>query len=109
MSQPANARTSGFSLVETLFALLLFSLSFTALLHYHQMLAEGFHQQWQYRQLWHEAWQRLEGNPLASPGGQLRIRSGPDGCELITATTATVAGRSATLVQLRCPITATRQ
>jgi|GEM_PF-290242 len=93
----------GFSLVETLFALLLFSLSMTALLHYHQVLAEGFQQQWQQRNAWRSAWQRLQGNPLTGEQSRLQQQSGPEGCQLFTASTVSPAGRKAELIQLYCP------
>lgn len=62
----------GFSLVETLFALLLFSLSFTALMHYQQALGLGFQQQWLQREAWRNAQQRLEGQqmPVRVPAAQ---------------------------------------
>ena len=98
-----NNAQSGFSLVETLFALLLFSMSITALLHYHQSLAAGFQQQWQQRNAWHAAWQRLQGNPLTEWQSDLQQQSGPEGCQLMTARVVSSAGRKAELVQLRCP------
>jgi len=98
-----NDSQSGFSLPETLFALLLFSMSITALLHYHQALAEGFQQQWQQRNAWQAAWQRLQGNPLEGWHSSLQQKSGPGGCLLMTASATSTAGRTAVLVQLTCP------
>lgn len=92
----------GFSLVETLFALLLFSLSITALMQYQQVLAAGFQQQWQQRTAWRNAWQLLEGNPRLAGQVELQQRSGPEGCQLLTAKTVTPGGRKAELILLRC-------
>lgn len=93
----------GFSLVETLFALLLFSLSFTALMHYQQALALGFQQQWQQREAWRNAQQRLEGQQMPGWRSTLQARSGPSGCQLLSARATGPAGRSAELTQLQCP------
>lgn len=93
----------GFSLIETLFALLLFSLSITALMRYQQVLADGFQQQWQQRSAWRNARQLLQGNPLEGWQAQLQQQNGPDGCQMMMAKTVSPAGRKAELVQLRCP------
>ncbi|MEJ4045404.1 prepilin-type N-terminal cleavage/methylation domain-containing protein [Erwinia sp. SLM-02] len=101
MTRRCNQR--GFSLVETLFALLLFSLSITALMRYQLVLADGFQQQWQQRSAWRNAWQLLQGNPLEGWRTQMHQRSGPQGCQLLTAQVISPAWRRAELVQLRCP------
>lgn len=98
----------GFSLVETLFALLLFSLSITALMRYQLVLTEGFQQQWQQRSAWRHAQQLLQGNELDGKEleewqKQLQQQSGPEGCQRLTAKAVSPAGRKAELVQLRCP------
>lgn len=92
----------GFSLVETLFALLLFSLSFTALMHYQQALGQGFQQQWQQREAWRSVQQKLEGHEMPGWRSTLQSRSGPAGCQLLSARAIGPAGRSAELTQLRC-------
>lgn len=93
----------GFSLVETLFSLLLFSLTITALIQYQQVLAAGFQQQWQQRLAWRNAWQLLEGNSLIAGQNTLQQRSGPAGCLLLISTAMTPVGRKAELTLLRCP------
>ncbi|ROR13205.1 prepilin-type N-terminal cleavage/methylation domain-containing protein [Erwinia sp. JUb26] len=93
----------GFSLVETLFALLLFSITITALMRYQLVLADGFQQQWQQRSAWRNARQLLQGNPLEGGQAQLHQESGPEGCQLLIAKTISPAGRRAELTQLRCP------
>ncbi|WP_455820370.1 prepilin-type N-terminal cleavage/methylation domain-containing protein [Pseudomonas cerasi] len=92
----------GFSLVEILFALLLFSLSYTALLHYQHALGQGFHWQWQQRDAWRQAFQRLEGKETAGWQTQQQSRRGPHGCQLITVQAISPAGRRAELTQLQC-------
>ncbi|ATZ12494.1 prepilin-type N-terminal cleavage/methylation domain-containing protein [Erwinia amylovora] len=103
-SSPHNQR--GFSLVETLFALLLFSVSLTALMKYQQVLGQGFQQHWQQREAWRQAFQRLQGNlPVNETTGwhsQLSSRSGPAGCRLLSAQVTSPAGRQAALTQLNC-------
>ncbi|ADP11549.1 Prepilin peptidase dependent protein C [Erwinia sp. Ejp617] len=96
----------GFSLPETLFALLLFSVSFTALMKYQQVLGLGFQQQWQQREAWRQAFQRLQGNVQVNESmgwhSQLSSRSGPVGCRLLSAQVTSPAGRQAALTQLNC-------
>ncbi|WP_409309700.1 prepilin-type N-terminal cleavage/methylation domain-containing protein [Pectobacterium sp. B1J-3] len=50
----------GFSLVETLVAALLLTVSLLGLLQYHQVLQESFLHQWQQRQAWQQVVQQLE-------------------------------------------------
>ncbi|KQN64825.1 prepilin-type N-terminal cleavage/methylation domain-containing protein [Erwinia sp. B116] len=105
MPEPASDRPDqqGFSLIETLVALLLFSLSFSALMQYQLALADGFQRQWQQRSAWRNAHQLLLGQ--AVPGGwqgQRLQQPGPAGCQLLTARVVSPAGRRAELTQLRC-------
>lgn len=97
-----RGRQQGFSLVEMLFALLLFSLSYTALLHYQQALAQSFHWQWQQREAWRQAYQRLQGKAPPDWQTQQRTHSGPPGCRRVTALVISPAGRRAELTQLYC-------
>ena len=92
----------GFSLVEILFSLLLFSLSYTALLHYQQVLGQGFHWQWQQRDAWWQAFQRREGKATAGWQIQQQSRIGPHGCQLITVQAISPVGRRAELTHLQC-------
>ncbi|CAO97800.1 prepilin-type N-terminal cleavage/methylation domain-containing protein [Erwinia tasmaniensis] len=92
----------GFSLIETLFSLLLFSLSLSALMKYQQALGLGFQQQWQQREVWRQAFQRLHGNESMGWPSQLSSHSGPAGCRLLRAQVTSPAGRQATLTQLNC-------
>lgn len=80
-------RSAGFSLPEVLIALLLLSLSVSALLRYQQAIAQSFNLQWQKTQMWNALWQRLQGEPL--PGWQITLQqqTGPTGCTLKRATT----------------------
>lgn len=97
-----RTRQQGFSLVEILFSLLLFSLSYMALLHFQQALGQGFHWQWQQRDAWREAFQRLQGKETADWQTQQQSRSGPQGCQLVTVQVISPAGRRAELTQLQC-------
>ncbi|UQY43463.1 prepilin-type N-terminal cleavage/methylation domain-containing protein [Erwinia sp. PK3-005] len=92
----------GFSLVETLLALLLFAISLTALLHYQQRLTAGFYQQWQQREAWRVAARRLQGQE--SVGWQTTLRSLPavEGCLLWQATASRPGLLPVTLSELRC-------
>ncbi|MGB9098944.1 prepilin-type N-terminal cleavage/methylation domain-containing protein [Erwinia sp.] len=93
----------GFSLPETLVALLLFASSLTALLQYQLALAKGFQLQNQQRQAWRYALQRFEG--YQPPGWQTSIvqQLGPAGCPLLTTYVVSPLGRKAQLALLSCP------
>lgn len=95
-------RESGFSLVETLLALLLFAVSLTALLHYQQRLATGFYQQWQQREAWRVAARRLQGQESAGWQTSLRALPAVEGCLLWQATASRPGLAPVTLSQLRC-------
>lgn len=92
----------GSSLPEVLFALLIFSLSYTALMRYQQAIGQGFHRQWQQREAWRYAFQRLQGKETAGWQTQLHSRSGPGGCRLVTAKAISPAGQAAELTRLQC-------
>jgi prepilin peptidase dependent protein C len=95
-------REAGFSVVETLIAMLLFAISLTALLHYQRTLTAGFYQQWQQREAWRVAARRLLGEE--SEGWQTTLQSlpGVEGCQLWQATASRPALAAITLSQLRC-------
>ncbi|MFS2225446.1 prepilin-type N-terminal cleavage/methylation domain-containing protein [Pantoea sp. B65] len=95
-------RQRGFSLPEVILALLLFSLSLTALLHYQRVLTEGFARQWQQRQAWRYAAQRIEGHVVDGWQTQLLVQSGPGGCQLLSAQASGPLGGEARLTTLRC-------
>ncbi|CAG73903.1 putative prepilin peptidase dependent protein c precursor [Pectobacterium atrosepticum SCRI1043] len=61
------SRQSGFSLLETLVAALLFAVSLMGLLQYHQILQQSFQHQWQQRQAWRFAMQQLEAYEAGVP------------------------------------------
>lgn len=93
---------SGFSVVETLLALLLFAGSLTALLHYQQALTQGFYRQWQQREAWRVAALRLQGQESDGWSVTLQTLPGPEGCQLRQATVSRPALSAVTLSQLRC-------
>lgn len=92
----------GFSLPEALFALLLMALSSSALLQYHRALSLGFSQQWQQREAWRVAGQRLIGRETTRWQSSLQRSGGPNGCTLERAEVSGPHQRSATLSRLRC-------
>lgn len=93
---------AGFSLVETLLALLLFAISLTALLHYQRLLTEGFYLQWQQREAWRVAARRLQGQESAGWQTTLQQLPGAEGCQLWQATASRPALAAVTLSQLHC-------
>ena len=92
----------GFSIVETLVALLLFAISLTALLHYQRLLAQSFLQQWQQREAWRVAALRLQGVESVGWHTTLQPTPGAEGCTLWQASASRAAVAPVTLSQLRC-------
>ncbi|WP_312837082.1 prepilin-type N-terminal cleavage/methylation domain-containing protein [Pantoea sp.] len=98
-----NGGQQGFSLAETLFAMLLLAMSISALLNYHRALTLGFSQQQQQQQeAWRAAAQRLSGWEIPGWQSDLSRRSGPGGCELETANVVGPGQRRVALSLLRC-------
>lgn len=93
----------GFSLPETLVALLLFACSLTALMHYQLALAKGFQLQAQQREAWRYALQRFEGYQPDDWQSSVVQQMGPANCPLLTATVISPLGRQAQLALLQCP------
>lgn len=91
----------GFSLPETLVALLLFTLSFTALLNYQLMLAKNAQQQLQQREAWRRAWLQFEGYQSADWQMSLSQRS-EQGCIMLTSGAVSNEGKYAVLSRLHC-------
>ncbi|MBS6058394.1 MAG: prepilin-type N-terminal cleavage/methylation domain-containing protein [Mixta calida] len=92
----------GFSVIETLLALLLFAIGLTALLHYQQALTQGFYRQWQQREAWRIAALRLQGEESEGWAATLQTLPGPEGCQLWQTSVARPALPLITLSQLRC-------
>ncbi|MGX9241773.1 prepilin-type N-terminal cleavage/methylation domain-containing protein [Pantoea dispersa] len=92
----------GFSLAETLVAMLLLAMTISALLQYHRALALGFSQQWQQRQAWQVAGQALLGRDTT--GWQIvhQPQSLPGGCVLDRVTVTGPHQRTASLARLNC-------
>ncbi|AOR64289.1 prepilin-type N-terminal cleavage/methylation domain-containing protein [Pectobacterium wasabiae] len=110
---------SGFSLLETLVAALLFAISLMGLLQYHQILQQSFQHQLQQRQAWRFAMQQLEAyeagmpyhpsepdniTPLSSKNWQFslseQLQSGE--CRLVTVRVMTPRRYQATLNRWFC-------
>jgi prepilin peptidase dependent protein C len=95
----------GFSLVEVLCAMALFSVVMLALLGYHRVLQQGFQSQWQFRQLWRLAVEMSEPeSPL--PGDEWKVsrqQTSAAGCVSIAITITSPGGRTGQLSRLHCP------
>lgn len=97
-----RSEQAGFSLIETLVAMLLFAVASLGLLHYQQRLAQGFMAQWQQREAWRLAVLRFEGYEKPGWSSQFRQLAGPDGCRWLIADVRSPLQRQATIRQLRC-------
>ncbi|WP_237680755.1 prepilin-type N-terminal cleavage/methylation domain-containing protein [[Erwinia] mediterraneensis] len=97
-----SSAEQGFSLAETLFAILLLAMSISALLNYHRALSLGFSQQWYQQQAWRVAAQRVLGQETAGWRSYVSRYSGPGGCELEKIEVSGPYQRRATLNVLRC-------
>lgn len=97
-----QTKADGFSLPETLIAMLLLSLSLTALLQYQRALTGNIMMQWQQREAWHLAAQRLLGRANVDGRSELEQRAGPEGCVLVIARIITPAGFRVELPSLQC-------
>lgn len=98
----ATPAQQGFSLPETLVALVLFSSSLTALMQYQLALARGFQLQAQQREAWRYAMQRFEGYQPQGWQTTLTQLPGAAGCPQFTAAVKSPLGRKAQLTILRC-------
>lgn len=92
----------GFSLPEALFALLLMAVSTSALLQYHRVLTLGFSQQWQQREAWRVAEQRLLGREVSGWQSRSEKTQGPAGCVLEKAEVSGPHQRHASLMRVTC-------
>ncbi|RLM25947.1 potassium:proton antiporter [Brenneria alni] len=104
----------GFSLPETLAAVLLFAVSLLGLLQYHQVLQQSFQHQWQQRQAWRLAAQQLEAYeagmkyhamaPALGSGWQLNLleQAQSADCRRATATVITPRHYQAQLTRWFC-------
>ncbi len=100
----------GFSLLEVLIALLLYSVSLLGLLQYHQVLLQAFHRHWQAREAWSLAHQNLDifsvrgsFNETAKPGWKQYIRVSTRGeCQQVSALVITPHNLRAELSRWLC-------
>lgn len=92
----------GFSLPETLIALLLFALCVSGMMHYQLAQARSFQMQMQQREAWRMAQQRLEGHQ--PEGWQTELSQQPfvSGCQLALASATSTLKRQASLTRLHC-------
>jgi prepilin peptidase dependent protein C len=98
-------REQGFSLPEVLCALALFAIVMMALLGYHRVLQQGFHAQWQFRQLWRLAVEMSEPQSPepAAEWKVIREQTSEAGCVSIAVIITSPAGREGRLSRLHCP------
>ncbi|XIH01234.1 prepilin-type cleavage/methylation domain-containing protein [Pantoea sp. SGAir0418] len=101
-SVSCQRRQQGFSLAETLVAMLLLAMTISTLLQYHRALALGFSQQWQQRQAWQVAGQALLGRDTAGWHIVHQPQSLPGGCVLDRVTVTGPHQRTASLARLNC-------
>ncbi|WP_237931977.1 prepilin-type N-terminal cleavage/methylation domain-containing protein [Buttiauxella sp. S19-1] len=103
-ASPMKSLQRGFSLVEVLCAMALFSMVMLALLGYHRVLQQGFQSQWQFRQLWRLAVEMSEPeSPLPTDEWKVsRQQTSTAGCVSIDVTIKSPAGRTGQLSQLHC-------
>ena len=102
----ALSRQRGFSLPETLLALVLLIVTVTALAGYQRGLASSSMQLTQYRQLCRDAWRFGQLSPPAIAGGHQisRMQTSMQRCVSITVTITMPAARRAQMTRLHCPV-----
>ncbi|WP_426617425.1 prepilin-type N-terminal cleavage/methylation domain-containing protein [Raoultella sp. R2A007] len=102
----ALSREHGFSLPETLLAMVLLLMVVTALGGYQRGLASGFIQLNQYRQLWRDAWRYGQLNPPVISGGRAvsRLQTSAARCVSITVTITMPVEKRVQMTRLHCPV-----
>ncbi|MTD37139.1 prepilin-type N-terminal cleavage/methylation domain-containing protein [Erwinia sp. CPCC 100877] len=94
----------GFSLIETLVALVLFSLALNGLLGWQRTLTTGLREQHQLLLRWREAERQLEVRvPASTIVGVTRGETMQEGCVSIWVMISGAAGGSTRLSRLHCP------
>ncbi|MFP1980737.1 prepilin-type N-terminal cleavage/methylation domain-containing protein [Lonsdalea quercina] len=115
-----DGNQSGFSLLETLIAAVLFSVSLTGLLQYHLILQRSLQYQWQQRQAWRWVNEQLEAQDAGVPvqtvtaslpegwTSSLNVQAYGPQCQRVTAAVVTPRHYSASLTRWLCyPLTET--
>lgn len=92
----------GFSLPETLVALLLFAICVTGLMHYQLAQARSFQMQIQQREAWRAVQQRLDGYQPEGWQTEINAQLFVPGCQLVHAKVTGSLKRQASLTRLQC-------
>lgn len=102
---PVKSLQHGFSIIEVLCAMVLFSVVMLALLGYHRVLQQGFQSQWQTRMLWRLALEMSEPEaPLPTRAWKVsQQQTSAAGCVSISVTIASPGGRNGQLSRWYCP------
>ncbi|HAT1622717.1 TPA: prepilin-type N-terminal cleavage/methylation domain-containing protein [Raoultella planticola] len=102
----AMSHEKGFSLPETLLAMMLLVMVVSALGGYQRGLASGFIQLNQYRQLWRDAWRYGQMTPPEMPpgGSVTRLQTSAARCVSITVTITMPVDKRVQMTRLHCPV-----
>ena len=103
MRSAVRFQSQGFSLTESLIALLILSLGVVMLSGYHQQLVTAYRLQWAQRDAAWAATRLLAGKPVAGWENELKQEVTAEGCRLVTAQVRGRFNRHFRLQQLFCP------
>lgn len=100
------SREKGFSLTETLLAMMLLMMVIITLAGYQRGLANGFIQLSHYRQGWRDAWRYSQLHPPDIPGnGRVsRRQTSAAECVSITVTITIPVDKRVQMTRLHCPV-----
>ncbi|MTH45308.1 prepilin-type N-terminal cleavage/methylation domain-containing protein [Intestinirhabdus alba] len=95
----------GFSLAETLLAMMLMVTIVTALSGYQRALITSLAASAEYRQLWRQAWQQTQLASFSPPANwqAKRMQTTQAGCVSISVTLSSPRGRQGNMTRLHCP------
>lgn len=104
-------RERGFSLTETLLAMMLLMMVITMLAGYQRGLASGFMQLNHYRQAWRDAWcySQLQPPDNRVSGTVSRLQTPVADCINITVTITMPVGKRVQITRLHCPVSSKQE